>query len=59
MERLLGRLRSVARRTGAPRTAGAVYVQDRLASLAERRYFDSIVGGAGERRDLIAHLACR
>lgn len=44
MERIREWTRLVVARSGSPRVNGAVYVPDRMASAAERRYFDSLVG---------------
>ncbi|WP_166409048.1 hypothetical protein [Labedella phragmitis] len=38
-------------RSGFPRVNGAVYVPDRMASAAERRYFDSLIGAGSVRHD--------
>jgi hypothetical protein len=56
MDRVLNRAWNVVRRTGAARPVGTVYVPDRMASVAERRYFDSLVGTDAVRRDPNAAL---
>ncbi|PSL36471.1 hypothetical protein CLV49_0062 [Labedella gwakjiensis] len=51
MDRLLNRVWNSVRRTGGPRAVGVVYVPDRIATAAERRYFDSLVSREGLRHD--------
>ena len=51
MERVLNRAWNVVRRAGSARAVGTVYVPDRMATAAERRYFDSLVGSGDVRRD--------
>jgi hypothetical protein len=51
MERVLNRAWNVVRRAGSTRATGTVYVPDRMATAAERRYFDSLVGSTDARRD--------
>lgn len=51
MERVWDWARQAVVRSGSPRANGAVYVPDRMASAAERRYFDSLVGLESMRRD--------
>lgn len=51
MERIREWTRLVVARPGSPRANGAVYVPDRMASAAERRYFDSLIGAVSVRHD--------
>ncbi|WP_166426735.1 hypothetical protein [Labedella populi] len=51
MERIWEWTRQAAVRAGSARASGAVYVPDRMASAAERRYFDSLVGSGSAHRD--------
>lgn len=51
MDRVLNRAWSIVRSTGTTRAVGMVYVPDRMASAAERRYFDSLVSAETMRHD--------
>ncbi|RUQ99131.1 hypothetical protein [Labedella endophytica] len=51
MDRVLNRAWNIVRGTGTTRAVGTVYVPDRMASAAERRYFDSLVGREDVRHD--------
>lgn len=51
MDRVLSRMWNVVRGTGGTRAVGTVYVPDRIATAAERRYFDSLVSSEGLRHD--------
>jgi len=51
VDRVWNRVWNGVRRTSASRAAGAVYVPDRIATAAERRYFDSLVSSDGARHD--------
>lgn len=57
VDRVLSRVWNSVRRTGTPRAVGVVYVPDRIATAAERRYFDSLVGMEGMRHDPNVALA--
>jgi hypothetical protein len=51
MESIRTWTRRVVARSGSPRVNGAVYVPDRMASAAERRYSDSLIGTGSVRHD--------
>lgn len=51
MERIWEWTRQAAARAGSPRVSGAVYVPDRMASAAERRYSDALLGSGSVRRE--------
>ena len=59
MDRVLIRAWNALRRTGTARAVGVVYVPDRMASAAERRYFDSLIGTETVRHDpKVALVSC-
>lgn len=51
VDRVLNRMWNVVRGSGSARAVGTVYVPDRIATAAERRYFDSLVGSESGRHD--------